>query len=146
MNPHLANVKRDRGSMTVESAILAVAFVLLLSTVIGLGRAGLARNTIDQVAHDAARIASIARTGQEASLDAQTAAETALEDQGLTCTPLTVEVDTTGFTSPAGTPAQVDVTLTCTVPLGDLLLPFAPGTVTLTASASRAIDTYRERP
>lgn len=146
MNPRLANVKGDRGSMTVESAILAVAFVLLLSTVIGLGRAGLARNTIDQIAHDAARVASIARTGQEASLDAQTAAETALEDQGLTCTPLTVHVDTSGFTTPAGTPAQVDVALTCTVPLDDLLLPFAPGTVTLTASASRAIDTYRERP
>lgn len=145
MNPRLANVKGDRGSMTVESAILAVAFVLLLSTVIGLGRAGLARNTIDQIAHDVARVASIARTGHQASLDAQAAAETALKDQNLTCMPLTVHVDTSGFTTPAGTPAQVDVVLTCTVPLGDLLLPFAPGTVTMSASASRAIDTYRER-
>ncbi|WP_154793236.1 TadE/TadG family type IV pilus assembly protein [Occultella kanbiaonis] len=140
-----ADLGRDRGSMTVESAILAVAFVLLLGTVIGVGRVGLARNTIDQVAHDAARIASIARTGQQASLDAHTAAEASITDQGLACSPMSVQVDTGGFASPAGTPAQLDVVVTCAVPLADLLLPFAPGTLTLTATASRAIDTYRER-
>lgn len=140
-----AALAREEGTMTVEMAILAVVFVLLLSTIIGLGRVGLARNSIDQVAHDAARIASIARTGQVASADARAAAQDTLTQQGLTCAPLGVDVDASAFASPAGTPGQVDVTITCTVPLADLLLPFAPGALTLTATASRAIDTYRER-
>lgn len=135
----------ERGSMTIEAAVLAPALILILGTTIGLGRLAMADNTINQVTHDAARIASISRTGEEARSGATAAAHSTLAAQGIRCSDLDLEIDTSGFAAQVGTPSTVTVTLRCTVPLADQFLPFAPGNKTLTATASRAIDTYRER-
>lgn len=137
--------RSERGSLTVEMVIWAVPLVLILSVIIAAGRVGMANNAVDQIAADVARIASIARTGPEAQAQATQAATVLLAEQDLDCVDLQVEVDTSGFATPAGTPAQVDVQISCTVRFDDLLIPGAPGSSTLTATASRAIDTYRER-
>lgn len=141
----MTSLDRERGSLTVEMVIWAVPLLLILSIIIGAGRVGLANNAVDQIAHDVARIASIARTGTQAQNDATAAAAELLAAQGLECTQLSIDVDTSGFAAPVGTPAQVNVTISCTVRLDDLLIPGAPGTSTLTGNASRIIDTYRER-
>lgn len=135
----------ERGSLSVEMVIWAVPLVLILSVIIGAGRVGMANNAVDQIAHDVARIAAIARTSTQAQNDATSAAADLLAAQDLNCTQLAVDVDTGGFAAPVGTPAQVNVSISCTVRLDDLLIPGAPGTSTLTGTASRIIDTYRER-
>lgn len=140
-----ARRRADEGSISIELAILAVPLLLILSIIIGAGRVGMANNAVDQIAHDVARIASIARNATEAQTQATTVATEMLAAQGLNCTSLTVDVNTAGFSAPVGTPAQVEVDITCTIRLDDLLIPGAPGSSTLTGSATRAIDTYRER-
>lgn len=139
------SIGAERGSLTVEMVIWAVPLVLILSIIIGAGRVGIANNAVDQIAADVARVASIARTGTQAQTDATATATQMLTEQGLDCVQLSVEVDTSGFAAPAGTPAQVQVAISCTVRLDDLLIPGAPGQSTLTGSASRVIDTYRQR-
>lgn len=131
--------------MTMEAVVLGPALILILGTTIGLGRLALADNSVDQVVHDAARVASISSNGAEAQTKADQAARTALAAQGIRCDDLTVNIDTAGFTTQVGTPGAVTVTISCSVPLSDQFLPFAPGSKTLTATASRAVDTYRER-
>lgn len=135
----------ERGSMSVEMVILAVPLLLILSIIIGAGRVGMANNALDQIAHDVARVASIARNAADAQTQATTVAHELLAAQGLDCASLSVDVDTSGFSAPVGTPSQVEVEITCTIQFDDLLIPGAPGSSTLTGSASRAIDTYRER-
>lgn len=135
----------ERGSMSLEAAVLGPALILILGSLVGLGRLALAENTIDQVAHDAARVASISTTGPTAQSKATAAARSALAAQNIRCDRLTVSVDTSGFAAQVGTPGTVTTTIACTVPLSDQFLPFAPGSKTLTATASRAVDTYRER-
>lgn len=137
--------RNERGSTSLEAVVLGPALVLILGTIVGLGRLAVADNTIDQVAHDAARIASISTNANDAQSKADAAARTALAAQGIRCDNLAVRIDPAGFAVPVGTPGTVTVTINCTVPLSDQFLPFAPGSKTLTATASRAIDTYRER-
>lgn len=132
--------------MTLEAVVLAPALILILSVIIGLGRLALADNTIDQVAHDAARIASIEQDPTLAQASATAQARTSLTAQNIRCQSLSVTVDTAGLATPAGTTnAVVTVDITCTVSLADQFLPFMPGSRTLTATASRAVDAYRER-
>lgn len=135
----------DRGSTTIELAILAPALLALLALVIGAGRVGKAHTTIDSVAQSTARAASLARAPAQANSDAQDVAGQAMTQQGLTCTNKSVQVDTSGFAAPLGQPATVTATITCTIPMGDLTIPGMPGSRTLTATATSPIDAYRER-
>lgn len=135
----------ERGSMSVEAVILGPALLLMLGVVIGLGRLGLADNAIDQAVHDAARIASIEQSANTAQTKAYEAAQASLAAQGIACSSLSVTVDPSGFTTPVGVSGNVTVRISCTVSLADQFLPVMPGSKTLTAEASRAIDTYRER-
>ena len=58
---------------------------------------------------------------------------------------LVVAVDTSGFSLPPGTPAQVDVTAGCRVHLADLLVPGLPGHWQLEGTSHHPMDTFRER-
>ena len=68
----------NRGSASVEAAIVLPAFVLFVGLIIFGGRTAVAHQVVESAAADAARSASIARTRTEASADAQRAAETSL--------------------------------------------------------------------
>lgn len=136
---------RQRGSMAVEVAVLAPALLIILALVIGAGRVGQAHTTIDSAAQSTARAASLARTPAQAHADATTVAGQTLATQGLTCASQSISVNTAGFSAPLGQPATITATVTCTVPLADLLVPGMPGSRTLTATATSPLDSFRER-
>lgn len=135
----------ERGSIPLELAILAPALLLIISVVVFGGRLALAHQAVEAAAASAAREASIARTASAASSSARATAADALAQEGLRCSSTTVSIDTSAFNSPVGTPGSVSATITCVVPLGDLVLPGFPGSRTVTATVSSPLDTYRER-
>ncbi len=141
--PRTRSPRGERGSAAIEAVVAGPAVVLLILLVVFGGRVALAHQSVQQVAADAARAASLARTQTEARAAANTAMHTGL-DQQLTCTNPTLDLDLTGFGTPAGTPASVTATVTCRVTTTDLGLP-APGQLTITATMTSPIDTYRER-
>lgn len=140
----LTAADRDRGSESVQAAIVTPLLVMLVCLAIAGGRLVLAGSQVDAAAQDAAREASIARSSQQAHTNALAAARTTLAGQGATCAQTSVTVDTSGLAIPAGQAALVRVTVRCTVSLTDLLLP-APGTHTLESTATSVVDTYRQR-
>lgn len=136
----------DRGSVSVEVAILAPAFLMLVVLAGVAGRTAIAQNAVDLAAHDAARTASLARTAGAAETEAGTAASGTLAAQGLDCdgSPA-VRVDTSGFAVPVGEPATVTVTVTCHVTFADLVMPGVPGGTTVEATFVSPLDRYRSR-
>ena len=135
----------ERGSMTLELAVLAPALLLLVGLLIIGGRVAIATGSVEAAARDAARTASIARTPAQARSDATSTATTTLTAQGLQCSTTTVDVSTAGFAVPVGQPAQVSARVTCQVALADLVLPGLPGTRAVTGAATSPLDTFRER-
>lgn len=135
----------DNGSATLELAILAPALLALLGLVIAAGRIEVAGGAVEQAASAAAREASIARTGSAARVVATQSARISLRSQGITCGVLDVVVDTSGFAEASGLPAQVEVSVACTVPLSDLAVPGMPGTRTMRAQMASPLDRYRSR-
>ncbi|MEU6510999.1 TadE family protein [Streptomyces sp. NPDC046942] len=136
---------RDRGSASVEVAVIAPAIIALLGLMIAFGRVIDASGTVDAAAHAAARAASLQRDADSAQAQARTAAEDSLSGDGVTCQRTEVSVDTSGYSLDVGQAATVTATLSCTARLSDIALPGLPGSKTLTASWTSPIDTYRGR-
>ena len=135
----------DRGSYSVEAAILAPVVIALLLAMIAFGRVTDAEGAVDAAAHAAARAASLERTATAAQSSARTAARHSLSGQGITCRTSSVLVDTSGYALTAGQQASVTATLACTANLSDIGLPGLPGSKTLTSSWTSPLDTYRGR-
>ena len=135
----------DRGSVSLELVVLAPGLLLIIGVLIYGGRLELAKQSVQSAASQAAREASIARTQPEANSTADAAATRSLAEQGLNCVSSSVTVDTSGFASPAGTPATITAEVTCVVNLSDLAVPGLPGSQAVTATADSPLDTYRER-
>jgi Flp pilus assembly protein TadG len=109
--------RAQRGSISVELAVLAPGLVLLLLLVAAGARVVEVQGHIDGAARDAARAASIARSYGQAVASAQQAARA---DLGITslCAPGTVAVRVAGYPAvPVVTAAggAVTVTVTCRV-------------------------------
>jgi hypothetical protein len=124
--------------------MLAPIIVFLIGFVIAAGRTTIAQGAVAAAARDAARQASISLSASEAQLKADSSAQAALSADGLRCTP-TVTLNLAGFTVPAGQPAHVSATVTCTVSLSDLIVPGVPGSRTLRATFTSPLDPYRTR-
>lgn len=139
------DVRRERGSATLELAILAPALLALLGLVIGAGRVVAAGGAVEQAAAAAARAASLSRDAGQAQLRAEDEARASLRGQDLTCTQLSSTVDLRGFAQAVGRPGTVSVEVACTVGLADLAVPGLPGSRTLVARATSPLDTYRGR-
>ncbi|WP_018908602.1 TadE/TadG family type IV pilus assembly protein [Salinispora arenicola] len=152
-------VIRDRGSVSIEVAILAPAFIALLVLAGVAGRTAVAAEAVEAAAHDAARAASISRDAGTAGQRARDAAVRQLDWRGLSCTG-TPTVDLSGavngqatsfaaaFRSSVGQQASVTVRLTCTVDLSDLrldALPGMPSSRRVSASFTSPLDRYRSR-
>lgn len=137
----------ERGSASMVALVVFVlpVTVAFLAVLFFMARMTSAQMVADAAAAEAARAASIAGTAQQAAVDAESIATVMLADQDLNCTSSDVSTDTSGFAAPAGTPASTSVTVTCVVPLSDLMLPGVPGSQTVTATATSVLDTYRER-
>lgn len=136
---------RERGSSTLELAIITPALLLLLGLVVVGGRVQVASGALEHAAATAAREASLMRAGTAAQAAASVAAARELDGQDLRCAATSTTVDTSGLTRRVGQPATVAVTLTCTVSFADLALPGLPGARTLTATATSPLDRFRAR-
>jgi Flp pilus assembly protein TadG len=134
----------DRGSESVELAILLPVGILILVMLVIGARIALAGDRISGVAGIAARDASLARSATAAQQIATASATTALTDRNLHCADVQVSVDTSGFTSAPGTPAAITVTVACTVDMSDIGVAGLPGSRTLRDSASSPLDPARD--
>lgn len=134
----------DRGSESVELAILLPVGILVLAMLVIGARIALAGDRISGVAGIAARDASLARTAAAAQQIATASATNALADRNLHCADVQVSVDTTGFTSAPGSPAAVTVAVACTVDLSDIGVAGLPGSRTLRDTATSPLDPARD--
>jgi len=134
----------DAGNAPLELVILAPVVVFLIGFVIAAGRTSIAQGSVAAAAREAARQASIALSATVARQVALSTARAALYGDGLRCDPI-VTVNLAGFAVPAGRPAQVRATVTCTVRLSDLLVPGVPGSRTLRATFISPLDPFRTR-
>ncbi|KNX35903.1 hypothetical protein [Luteipulveratus halotolerans] len=134
----------DRGNQAPEYAIAMSILVVLLSLSVGAYRYGQATSSVTAAAGAAARAASIEREPGRARAAAEAAAAETMASKGMKCQPA-VTVDTGGFSAQVGQPASVGVRVSCNVDLSDLSVPGLPGSRNLTAQATSALDTYRER-
>ena len=137
--------RAERGSVSVELALLAPALLLLLSFAVVAGRVQIAEGAVAEAARAAAREASLARDDVTAAALAGAQADRTLAAQDLRCQSTSVDIDTTGFQAPPGQPSDVTVSITCVVGMADLLAPGLPGSVTVEASFTSPVDAYRER-
>jgi Flp pilus assembly protein TadG len=131
----------ERGSATTELVLILPVMLLMLLFLVLCYRVSDAKLRIADVAHQAARAASIARTPGQAVTDARATARTALADAGVTCLDLTVDTDPAGL-APG---ALVRVTVSCTVGLDDLALLGTPGSATLHSTSTSPVDEFGDQ-
>lgn len=138
--------RSERGSASIELAIVTPGVLALFAAAIIAGRVNEARQAIEAAAFDAARTASLARDFTTAESEALAAAGATLNGQDLHCTQLTVTIaPAAAFNVPVGQPASVTADITCRVNFSDVALPGMPGNALLTASFTSPLDTYRSR-
>jgi len=134
----------DAGSESVELALLLPVVLSVLALIVVGARVALAGERVSGVASSAARAASLSRSAGTAQTAAEAGARAALEDANLHCTSTAVTVDTSGFTTGAGVPGAVRVTVSCTVSLASIGISGLPGSRTLTDTAVSPLDPLRD--
>jgi hypothetical protein len=134
----------DRGSESVELAILLPIGILILAMLVAGARIALASVRISGVAGIAARDASIARSASDAQSIATRSAAVALSQDGLHCIDIRVDVDASGFSAPPGSSAAITVNVWCTVELSEIGAPGLPGARTLHDTATSPLDPARD--
>ncbi len=139
MNPNRRRWGEDRGSIAVEVAVIAPAFVFLMLLVVFAGRVSEAEGQIDRAASEAARSASMRQDPSDAASDAETVARENLTAAGVRCKTLTVDVDAANF-RPGG---RVAVTVSCEASMADVTLLGVPGTRDFRSRSVEVIDRYR---
>ncbi|WP_329105202.1 pilus assembly protein [Micromonospora sp. NBC_01699] len=149
----------ERGSVSVEIAILAPIFVLLFGMAVVAGRQAIAENAVSAAAHDAARASSISRTAAQAQTAGDTAVTQRLAEQGLNCQPAAaVTLSGTSavsggtnwslqeaFAQPLGDPVFIVANVTCVVSYQDLAGLGLPQTAPVSARFVSPLDRYRSR-
>ena len=131
--------RHDRGSIAVEVAVIAPAFIFLMLLVVFAGKVSEADANVTRAASHAARAASLRQDSDDAASDALATATANLDAAGVRCADLEVTVDTTDL-RPGGT---VSVTVDCVASMADVTLIGVPGSRTFTARAVEVVDTYR---
>ena len=131
--------RSERGSISVEVAVIAPAFVFLMLLVVYAGKVSEADGNVERAAAEGARAASLRQSPAAAIDDAEAAVEANLAAAGVPCSQLDTSVDTSTF-EPGGT---VTVTVRCVASMADVTLLGVPGTRSFTAASTEVIDTYR---
>lgn len=141
------NRRDQRGAVTIEFVMLLPVLMVLIGVVVAGARVWWARASVQQLAASAARQASISRTAAEAHASATALVHNDAVHSGLRCVSgwPTLSLGTGGFGVPVGQPAEVSATVTCEVPLSDVLLPFVGGSMTVEARAVSTLDRFRAR-
>lgn len=123
----------ERGSMAVETVMLAPVFLLFLMFLAGAGRLVQAQGEVSGSARDAARAASVARTMSDAESSAKAALDQALKDR---CGSASVSLAGTDWREGG----QVQARVTCELDLG--FLGFG-ATKQLTGTAVVPLEQFR---
>ena len=131
--------RSERGSVSVEVAVIAPAFVFLLLLVVFAGKVSEADGNVERAAAEGARAASLRQNPGDAIDDAEAVVAENLVAAGVPCTHLDTVVDTSAF-EPGGT---VTVTVRCEASMADVTLLGVPGTRSFEAISTEVIDTYR---
>lgn len=129
-------LRDGRGSISVELVILAPLIGILLGCVVLVGRVQISRADLEGAARSAARDLSIARDPDAALAGVQEGLEATLRVGSPSCRSLTF--------APLIRATEVSVTIACSVELQAAAVLPVPGTMTLSASATEVVDTYRE--
>jgi Flp pilus assembly protein TadG len=131
----------DRGGFAaLELTILLPFVIVMLMLVVAGGRVARGRQLVDQAAQAASRAGSLSITPGGAEQAAQAAAQQSLADAGVSCTSMTVTLDTSQF-RPGG---QVVAHVTCHADLAGLAMAGVPGSVTLDGASASPLETYRD--
>lgn len=132
--------RADRGSATTELTLLVPVLVMLLLLVAVVVHRGVdARIRLDDVAHQAARAASLERSPAAAVAAARSTAVDALATAGIACRDPQVALDTSAL-RPGG---RVRANISCDVDLADAVLLGVAGSRRLSADALEPVDTWR---
>lgn len=131
--------RSERGSISVEVAVIAPAFIFLMLLVVYAGKVSEADGNVERAAAAGARAASLRQHPDGATDDAQDAVEANLAAAGVPCSNLETVVDTSSL-EPGG---SVTVTVRCQASMADVTLLGVPGTRTFAATSTEVIDTYR---
>ena len=126
------------GSMSLELVVLAPVVALFGVLGLGLGRYEIVRAQVLGAAHSSAEAAAVSPVATAAPSAAEAVAGPILKADSHSCPTPEVVTDTSAFV--AGGP--VAVTVTCSVPLSDLV-PVLPGSLTVSGASSVPIDSYR---
>ncbi|MEV5786229.1 pilus assembly protein [Streptomyces sp. NPDC048448] len=132
----------DRGSVALTTAVFWPCGLALFGLLIACGRISLAEGAADAAARDAARTASVAADPATGQADALAAARASLDSSGVHCADITVTVDAGELAAPVGQAARVTVTVACSAPLSDLLVPGLGGTKTLRSTKASVADMW----
>lgn len=127
----------ERGSLSLEAALLTPVAVLVVLALTALGHIAHARLSVDAAAQDAARAASLASSRSTAARDARLAAAATLQGERISCASLRVTVDLSRY-RPGGV---VVATVACRPNLGALGLPGVRDRQ-VSARAVVPVDTY----
>ena len=143
----MTSKRNERGSAALEAVIAIPAFLLFVALVIAAGRIAMARQGVQAAAAEASRQASIARTAGDAQVKASALVAQDAAASGLDCGGggPALSLDTSGFGAPVGEAATVMASVSCAVPLSDVLLPGVPGSFEVDATAASTLDRYRAR-
>jgi Flp pilus assembly protein TadG len=142
---HALSSRGEDGSSSVSFVLIAPALVFVIGFLIFAGRVSIAGNVVESSAAAAARDASLARTEAGSVANASEAARRVMTQQGVNCSSLNVNIDTSGLRVPLGQVGTVRATVTCRADLSDIAIPGIPGTKTLTSTASSPVDAYRQK-
>jgi hypothetical protein len=131
--------------MSMEAILIIPAFLLFLALIAAIGRTALIRDDLQAAAVSSSRGVSLQSTAQKGEQVGRQVVHEHLLSTHYSCQRLIIEIDATALNLPAGRHGEVSVTLTCSVPLGDLGVPGLPGFVTLKESFTTPIDPYTLR-
>jgi Flp pilus assembly protein TadG len=137
----LVSGRDERGTLSVELAVLTPALIGCLLVIAGAARYVDAEDQVSSAAWASARAASLEPTAASAATAGRAAAVGALADRGRACARLEVTVNTGAF-APGG---SVRATVTCNADLSDLAA-FGLPSRTFTATAVVPIETHRVMP
>jgi len=131
--------RQEQGNAAIEFVLIFPLLLVVLCIVIGFDRMAHARHLVEGSATDAARAASLERNTSLSTAAAVSAAHRSLDDGGLACQDLAIDVDISQY-RPGG---AVTVTLRCTAALGDVAIAGLPGHRVFEAHASVPIEKWR---
>ena len=135
----------DRGSMAVEFVVAVPGFLLLLLLVAAGGDWVSSSGQVGAAASDAARAASVARSGTEANTAAAGAAKYDLRGACAGGAPVTTVTPLPLGTASFATAQDVQVTVRCTVNLQAFKVVGFPVTTTFTRTAVAPLDAFVQR-